>query len=619
MRRIVAIRTFSSQAVVMRQLLMSFALLSLAGLLTLAETRQTLAQIPVSIERVGAEFTLLRDGKPYEVHGVGGQERLELLAELGGNSIRTWSTDGLESLLDEAHRHGLTVCVGFWLGHERHGFNYQDQAAVLAQLEKVLSTVERFKSHPAVLIWAIGNEMEGSGENPAIWYAVDHIAREVKRIDPDHPTMTVIAELGEGGSKVKAFERFCPNVEILGINSYAGIDSIANRYREAGGTRPFLITEHGPQGPWEVGKTAWGSPLEATSTEKAEHYARGYRSTVDSAPECLGSYAFLWGHKQETTATWFGMLLPDGTRLGAADAMSLEWTGKPVADQCPRIEAVTISRAASLKPGETVSAEATYFDPESGELRVEWALVRDSGTIGVGGDAQAIEEKVDVEFARAEPGKVSFTVPNSGGTFRLFVTVFDMGGGAAVANIPLEIDAPVMAVAARRAELPFTVYSEGQDNGVYVPSGYMGNTAAISMTADCSTEPRTGEHCLKVEYSAGDQWGGVLWQSPPQDWEGRLPGGLNLEGATAVEFWARGEVGGEVVNFMLGVVDGDRMYRDTAKAELKEIRLTSQWQKYRISLQGLDLSRIKTGFGWSLAGQGSDVVFYLDDIRYVEE
>jgi hypothetical protein len=55
----------------------------------------------------------------------------------------------------------------------------------------------------------------------------------------------------------------------------------------------------------------------------------------------------------------------------------------------------------------------------------------------------------------------------------------------------------------------------------------------------------------------------------------------------------------------------------SAKAELSEVRLSKQWQKLRIPLDGRDLSRIKTGFGWSLAGQGKPVTFYLDDIRYI--
>ena len=72
------------------------------------------------------------------------------------------------------------VCVGLWLGHPRHGFDYQNEAAITKQLEQCLEVVRKYKDHPAVLLWGIGNEMEEDGRNPAIWYAIDHIAREIQ-------------------------------------------------------------------------------------------------------------------------------------------------------------------------------------------------------------------------------------------------------------------------------------------------------------------------------------------------------------------------------------------------------------------------------------------------------
>ena len=237
------------------------------------------------LETRDGQHRLARNGEPYFIKGVGGDSHLAELAAAGGNSIRTWSTDNLAAVLDEAHEHKLTVCVGFWLGHERHGFNYQDEASVINQLTACTDAVREFKDHPAVLLWGIGNEMEGEGTNPAIWYAVEHIARECKRIDPGHPTMTVIAELGK--HKVQSIERFCPSIDIIGVNSYGGTSTLAERYRAAGGTKPYIVTEFGPLGPWEVGKTAWGSPLEATSTAKGEMYAQGYRQAVAGKGACV--------------------------------------------------------------------------------------------------------------------------------------------------------------------------------------------------------------------------------------------------------------------------------------------------------------------------------------------
>ena len=74
-----------------------------------------------------------------------------------------------------------------------------------------------------------------------------------------------------------------------------------------------------------------------------------------------------------------------------------------------------------------------------------------------------------------------------------------------------------------------------------------------------------------------------------------------------------------MVNFVFGVLDGSQPYRDTAKGEMKNVRLDADWTSYSFPLKNLDLRQIKTGFGWSLAGQGKPVTFYLDNIRFVRK
>ena len=71
-------------------------------------------------------FQLLRNGKLYYVNGAGGTEYLDVLKSIGGNSIRTWSTGNAKKVLDDAYANGISVCLGLWVGHERHGFNYND-------------------------------------------------------------------------------------------------------------------------------------------------------------------------------------------------------------------------------------------------------------------------------------------------------------------------------------------------------------------------------------------------------------------------------------------------------------------------------------------------------------
>ena len=149
--------------------------------------------IPVELRETEQGWQLLRGGEPYFIKGAGGTASLEQLAAAGGNSVRTWSTDGVGDILDQAHALGLTVTVGIWLGHERHGFDYGDKAQVAEQLERAREMVLKYKDHPALLMWGVGNEMEGfdDGDNPAVWKAVNDVAAMIKELDPQHPTMTV--------------------------------------------------------------------------------------------------------------------------------------------------------------------------------------------------------------------------------------------------------------------------------------------------------------------------------------------------------------------------------------------------------------------------------------------
>ena len=90
----------------------------------------------------------------------------------------------------------------------------------------------------ALLLWAVGNEMEGyeEGSNPKIWKAVNDIAAMIKELDPNHPTMTVTADIG--GGRIKSINELCPDIDIHGVNSYGGAPSLLDRYRAAGGTKP---------------------------------------------------------------------------------------------------------------------------------------------------------------------------------------------------------------------------------------------------------------------------------------------------------------------------------------------------------------------------------------------
>lgn len=579
----------------------------------------------VRVEGKPGAWQLKRGGKPYFIRGVGGDGSLELLAQLGGNSIRTWGPDKLGEQLDQAQKLGITVTAGIWLGQVRQGFDWSNADGLLKQRELVRDVVAKYKDHPALLMWALGNEMEdGEGKNGAVWSEINNLSRMVKSIDARHPTMTVIAEMG--GAKIQNVHQFCPDVDILGINSYAGAVSVGERYAQLGGTKPFALTEFGPPGIWEIKKDEIGAFQELSSTAKAEFYRAAYSRTVaGQAGRCLGSYAFIWGQKQEVTATWFSLLLPDNSRLEAVDALSEQWTGKPFTNLCPRIESLSVTGArgpmpsATGKPGTNVKLALKAIDPENEPLKVTWELFGDSEQYGTGGDAEAAPAPLSTLLIRSDATSAEVQLPADGGLYRIFATVRDNHGGAAIANIPLRVDAPVKMALGKKATLPFTVYAEATDEANYVASGWMGDAKAIKMDPASKDQPQSGDTSLRCEFSGSSGWGAVAWQHPAQDW-GDQRGGFDLTGAKRLVFYARGELGGEEVTFSFGMIGPEKKFFDTAKRSLDRVKLTREWKQFEISIGDLQsnesLTCIKTGFIWSVASSGQPVVFHLDNIRF---
>lgn len=569
----------------------------------------------VTLEKKGEGYQMLVDGEPYKIKGAGGDSSKIEFAKAGGNTTRTWGAgDDAQGKLDEAESLGLKVMVGIWLGHERHGFDYNDPAQVQEQFDDAKAAVLKYKDHPALLAWGVGNEMEGyeDGGNPKIWKAVDDIAKMIKELDPNHPTLTVTAEIG--GERVRAMHELTPHIDMIGINTYGGVHSIPERYREAGGTKPYVVTEFGPPGTWEQGNNDWGVPLEKTSTEKAGIYRSAYEA-LDADPLCIGSMAFTWGFKQEATATWFGMFLPDGSKLGAVDAMTEVWSGKAPSDMAPVVTSLEVTSDNIVIPGGTVTAKLVAHDPENAPIEVEWILKKEDTDVVTGGDYRPAMPSFPASIVSSSDSGVELKMPQKPGNYRLFAFVRDGSGGAATANVPLQVGGEQKsAYVGADATLPFTVYADGMDGSPYIPSGYMGEAGSITMDEKSTDNPRSGATSLKVTYSNPGAWGGVTWQSPVNDW-GDKPGGFELTGATKLSFWARGAAGGEIVKIGFGIIGREMKFYDTAKAE-KEFTLTTEWQQFSFDVSNKNMSCIKTGFYWVVAGQGKPMTFYFDDIIY---
>lgn len=423
-------------------------LLSLCGLCSInlmaaAPPAAPNTAIKVEVIKTGTSYQLIRGGKPYFVKGAGGFDYLDRVAAYGGNSIRTWSTNNAKQILDSAHKHGLTVMMGLPVTAERHGFDYNDKEAVRKQFENVKKEVLKYKDHPALLAWGIGNELNLFYTNPKVWNAVDEITKMIHELDPNHPASIVLAGIHK--KEIDEIKTQVPSIDVLSINAYGGLAALPAEIIAAGWEGPYMVTEWGPTGHWEGLETAWKAPIEETSSEKAAVYKSRYGFSIEKDKEkCLGSYVFLWGQKQERTPTWYGIFTARGEESEVADVMHYLWKGRYPLNKAPHVYSFQLndkkaSQNIYLKPAGNYSASVLASDPDQDPLSYSWELLPEATNVGEGGDHEDKPDAMKLSYKDIGKGTITFNTPAKGGAYRLFVYVSDGKNKVATANIPFYV------------------------------------------------------------------------------------------------------------------------------------------------------------------------------------
>lgn len=362
----------------------------------------------------------------------GDRDALAKLAAAGAKVVRVYS-ESHAWVLDEAQRLGLKVVMGLWVGHPRLGFRLDDPEAVGRQEQGIRQFVLRYRAHPALLAWGVGNEVELAQADPLpAWREVDRLAGIVKALDAAHPTMMTVSDHSDEDLRLLA--GCCPQVDLLGVNVYAGgVFAILPRLRAAGVSKPVVIAEFGPLGQWQAGHKPWGAPIEPTSTEKAVYF-RDALAFLARQPEVKGAFPFLWGAKLEQTETWHGLLLGDGSLTGMTDALSAAW-GKPVAAPAPVIRGIGIA-ADEFARGQEISAGVDAVSFDGSLLRTEWKVLTESVGRRPDSDHEPPLERMAVRVLHEDAASVRFIAPERPGVYRLYITLRDRNGKAATANLP---------------------------------------------------------------------------------------------------------------------------------------------------------------------------------------
>lgn len=404
--------------------------------------------IKVEIVKQGDKYQLLRGGKPYVIRGAGiDHADLETFAAHGGNSFRTWAVDDGAmppgELLDRAHALGLTVSLCLEFARERLGFDYNDAAAVAKQKEESRARVMAHKDHPALLTWIIGNEVNFDYENPKVFDAVNDISKMIHEIDPNHPTTTALA----GASKrvMRDVQERASDLDFLSFQLYADVVNLPKYVKRSKYKGPYMVTEWGAVGHWEVFKTRWDAPVEQSSSEKAATYANSYLKVIqEHSDQIIGNYVFLWGQKQERTGTWYGMFTEDGSSTEAVDVMHYIWTNQWPANRAPRVSRVSIKNKVgydniTLWAGNEYTAKVNAVDPDNDALTYRWEVREESKAKEVGGDKEAIPPVIDGMISGKPGPEVTMKAPEKSGGYRLLVYVSDGNNNMGHSNTPFYV------------------------------------------------------------------------------------------------------------------------------------------------------------------------------------
>ena len=422
----------------------------------------------VELKKEGERWQMYVDGEPFFMKGASvypvppqNQTFYTTIANYGANTVRTFRTyvDSRE-ILDNCERLGLMVHVGLQFRSIRSGYYDKDVDAALAkQEEEILTVVNEFKNHPAVLCWSIGNEIDVTFHKDTLIYkyyeSIERIARKIHEIDPNHPVTNAVLN-NYSKERKHALQNICKSLDFFSYNIYRKADNkilIPDMLDAYEWEKAFVTTELGQEGYWHREKlgnrryTDWNAVLDHTSTEKEAIYDACI-TKAEADPRCVGVLSFLWGNETQTIALvkeWHSLLALNGYTYGAVDILQKHWTGHMPLARAPRIESKDDIKMNGklatdwirVSPGSENVGTVKVGNPAKVKLRYHWRIIAEGSSRHDFRFADGIEGLI------ADNGnkKIHFAAPYTPGAYRLYVHVYDdVNRKAAYASIPFLVE-----------------------------------------------------------------------------------------------------------------------------------------------------------------------------------
>lgn len=401
----------------------------------------------VYIKNQNGKYLLYRNGKPFFIKGASGFTNLKELREAGGNTIRVWDTLNLGSILDSAQANHLAVIAGLPMPSSESMDEFYNTSKANVYSRKIVDIVERFKNHPALLSWCLGNELAfpNKPKYNQFYSIFNGLVDMIHQKDPQHPvTTTIMAFQKKNIINIKLRTK----IDMISFNIFGSIQTLKEdlekfRWFWDG---PFLITEWGVEGPWLAeNQNAWGAYIESTSTKKAEQYLSNYEKYMPvNNPRFLGSMVFYWGQKQELTPTWFSLFDENGAKTEAVEVMRYIWTGKKIMAKAPALKYMLLAGKGAkdniiFKPNIAVNSKVYFENADTIGLTFKWKIFAEDWFKPNGIFSEKQPKEINNLIIGQSGSELSFKVPGKEGPYRILVYVYDKKGSFATSNTPFYV------------------------------------------------------------------------------------------------------------------------------------------------------------------------------------
>ncbi|MFI6861112.1 discoidin domain-containing protein [Streptomyces sp. NPDC050421] len=441
-----------------RRLVASLAAAALlgGGLLAVQAPAAQAAGSVVEVTGSQGNWALSVDGSPYTVKGLtwgpavaDAQKYMPDVKSMGVNTIRTWGTDATSKpLFDTAAANGIKVIAGFWLqpgggpgsgGCVNYRTDTQYKNDMLAEFPKWVDT---YKDNPGVLMWNVGNEStlglqncysgdELEAQRNAYTTFVNDIAKKIHQVDPNHPVTSTDAWTGAW----PYYKNNAPDLDLYAVNAYDATCTIKSDWEQGGYDKPYIVTETGPAGEWEVDDDANGVPTEPTDVAKGEGYKKAWGCITGHTGVALGATMFHYGVEDDFGGVWFN-LLPGGEKRLSYYAVKKAYGADTSGDNTPPVitDMAVEGATTGVPTGSDVKVSTRTSDPDG-----------DAITYQVLFSSNYIDQNkalVPAETKDNGDGTLTAKAPGKTGVYKAYVKATDGHGNAGIETKSVKVIPP---------------------------------------------------------------------------------------------------------------------------------------------------------------------------------